>query len=275
MMKKLSCLLILLLLCTTTVGCMSEYANDPNNGEILKYENKYAYIDGTYLAYGTYYNNEGYVPAMQLTVKNGIINRVRFDLFDTVGTAYSEITDPALAEEISLFNTEVKSLNSALLQAQTYTQLDTDNDTNTIYHNMASALFANLTTGVTDPIPVDFANTYSALGAINTYGFYPILTVSYSGALITQTSFAQLDAQNHDIADLKTYTDLYDQKNDLSYRDAIAILNTLPNDKMTLGKSTEAGLDKDLLAVYNKLAAVVAAKHQPYQSDPLSLFSSK
>ena len=275
MMKKLSCLLILLLFCTATVGCMPEYANDPNNGDILKYENKYAYIDGTYLAYGTYYNNEGYVPAMQLTVQNGIIKRVRFDLFDTAGTPYSQITDTALAEDISLFNTEVKSLNSALLQAQTYTQLDTDNITAAIYQTMASALFANLKTGITEPLTVDFANTYSAIGSINTYGYYPMLTVSYSGALLTQISFTQIDAQNHDIADLNAYTGLYDQKNDLSYRDALSILNALPNDKTTLGKSTGAGLDKDLLAVYNKLASVVGAKHQSFQSDPLTLFSNK
>ncbi|MFA0816591.1 MAG: hypothetical protein ACC608_12495 [Anaerofustis sp.] len=275
MRKKILSFIFIVLFAATAAGCMSDSVNDPSTGEIITYQNKYQYIDGTYVAYGTYYNDNGYVPALLLTVQNGIVVCADFDLFDAQGNRYSQNASADTSEDRSLFRTEVKSLNSALLQSQNYTQLDTGSATGELYQKLASVLFPLLISGDTTPAAVDMALTYHASAAANAYGYYPMLSVTYSDAIITKIEFVQLDAQNNNIVNLKEYTDTYRAKNGITYQDALAMLETIPDDSATLTKTQVTGIDKDLLSTYNKLASAVSAKHQIFQSDPTSLFSSK
>lgn len=276
-MKKKSFLVLIILYCLSLAGCVQNTVNDPSTGEIVLSEKKYSYTDGTYIAYSAYYDNNGYAPVMQLVVSGGIVDSVRFDYFRADGSRYSQNTAESLAEEVSVFKSEVKSLNSTLLQSQTYTDLNalSDTDLNDVYTKFAETLFAKLLSGDTSPAGIVLGQVYSAAAEKNAYGYAPTLIVTYENNEITAVSFSQISDLGENISDLKVYTDLYHTQNAITYAQALEYLNTVPTDKATLTKAISTGIDRTLLNAYNRLAAQIAAKHHPFQSDPYSLFSSK
>ncbi len=259
-------------------GCTKNIAADPNTQNLDAADKKYLYQDGQYTAHASYFDEDGYAPILEICVTDGIITNVYYDLYSNDGTYFSMITDEELKSDIQSFNTELKSLNTRLLQTQTYVQSETTSSSQlqTDYIEMTSALIPKMLSGDHSITEVGLAQSYTATDTVmNELGYYYQLTVRYYNDVIVEIKLAQIDDEGEDIfASRQKLQDFNDQYG-VDYLEFLEIMQFIPEDRLTLQKASPIEVYDPLFDAYNGLAKIIDKKHIKFLYDTQVLFSNR
>ena len=272
--KKILCVISFMLPLFFLMSCSSEIINNKDTGDIVLTDKKYAYIDGTYVAFYTYYNDEGNAYAMKITVENGLINTVNFDMFDYALNAYSQT---APTTQRAHFSSSVTTLCASLMQNQTF-KANTSESDKVAYAFMllAKACTNSASTGDTTPIAVyEDSSVYNSSIPSLHYNAVSSLSVKYQNGALSQITFSQSSAEGSRISAYPSRLDevVYDYV--VSYSDMVNFFNTLPEDGATLYKATCPPAGELFLDDYNTLCSIILSKRVVFSADVYSLFSNR
>ena len=246
--KTVSLLLVLFLLFSIISACGK---NDTTDEITLKYN----YYDGEYIAYDSYFDDEGYAYAMKMVVSEGIITHIFFDKYDTDYKALSNSDDPELQEAAKLFSSDIKSLNSAVFQSQYYSSINdtpvNDEILRKNYYQLAVLLIrAALNEDAEKTISVSNRNTYVRNSEIFSERYTARLALDYSGEYISGISFYITDEYGLKIDSFPIEAD----ETYLSYSEQLRTLSLYESDEISAQKEDSNGnILPELLSVYNKL----------------------
>ena len=278
MKKTVSFILLTCFYMVILFGCTKNIAVDPNTQELDTADKKYLYQDGQYIAHASYFNDDGYAPILEVCVTDGIITNVYYDLYSRDGTYFSMLTDEKLKSDLQSFNTELKSLNTRLLQTQTYVQSETASSSllQTNYIEMTSALIPKMLNGDHSVIDVALTQSYTATDSeINQLGYYYQLTVKYYNDVIVEIKLVQINDEGEDIfasnQKLKDFNDQYG----IEYLEFLEMIQSIPEDRHTLQKSSPIETFAPLFQAYNTLTETIDEKHSEFSYDAQTLFSNK
>ena len=259
-------------------GCTKNIAVDPSTQGIDTANKKYVYQDGQYTAYASYYNDEGYAPILEICVTNGIITNIYYDLYSSDGTYFSMLADEKFKSDVQSFNTELKSLNTRLLQTQTYLQPETvpSSQLQTNYIAMTSALIPKMLSGDHSATEIPLAQSYTATDTVmNELGYYYQLSVKYYDDVITEIKFLQLNEDGEDIlVSSQKLSDFHDRYK-IDYLEFLDMIQPKPEDRLTLQKVSPIEAYDPLFEVYNTLAETIDKKHAEFLYDAQLLFSNR
>ena len=278
MKKQFSFIVLACFYIVILFGCTKNIAVDLDTQGIDTVNKKYIYRDGQYTAYASYYNDEGYAPILQICVTDGIITNIYYDLYSGDGTYFSMLVDEKLKSDLQSFNTELKSLNTRLLQTQTYLQpaIVSSSQLQANYIAMTSALIPKMLSGDHSSTRVALAQSYTATDTVmNELGYYYQLSVKYYNDVITEIKFIQLNGKGEDIlASNQKLKDFYDQY-DIEYLEFLDMIQSIPEDRHTLQKVSPVESYAPLFEAYNVLTKTIDTKHAEFLYDAQTLFSNK
>ena len=278
-MKKL--FLIIILTCFYLIilfGCTKNIAVDPSLEGLDTVDKKYVYQDGQYTAHASYFNDEGYAPILEICVKDGIMTNIFYDLYSIDGTYFSMLADEEVKSEIQSFNNELKSLNTRLLQSQTYLrpEIVSSSQLQTNYIEMTSTLIPKMLSGDQNAVEVALSESYTATStSMNEFGYFYQLSVRYSNDIISEIKLVQLNEQGEEVLpsnqELKDFNDHYG----IDYFQFLDMIQSIPEDRLTLQKISPNEAYDPLFEVYNTLTEIIDKKHTELLYDSHVLFSNR
>gem|GEM_PF-5594039 len=209
---KIAAMLVLVAILAFLPGCQQSLQTD-EEGNIVVGELANKYADGIYIAYSQHLNPEGLGFAMQVTVKNGIINSVFFAYFDIDGQFIAEIKDEEaneLATRTLISESERRHLYSMLIQNQKNTLTDDAQAAAfacyTDYMALLDTIMPRLPHGIDGQRAIGLAGTYSKVVAseANEEVFYT-LAVDFTGEAETRIDFDAITTNSDGEAFLEEY----------------------------------------------------------------------
>ncbi|NLW69590.1 MAG: hypothetical protein GX061_00675 [Eubacteriaceae bacterium] len=276
-MKKIIALLTVFVL-IITAGCANKgIINDPDTGLITPEEPEFTYTDGKYIVYTDYYDPAGYAAAIQLIVTEGIITQSNFDIFDTKLNRYTKTEDEALLDSAEALRTEIKSLNTHLMQAQSSTGLKSVSEYGSYYIILVRQAIKNAAEGVNTPTAVSLRQEYRAeaqdTSQENTPPLISGLTAAFMGDEIISLNFSQT-MEGKRVQDWPNIYPSVEQEEEYTYSRAIALINEMPENSESLIKESPCERAKALFNTYNTLAEEITKRHKKFEANYSSLFSN-
>lgn len=261
---------IIILISLVLSGCSTQnIINDKDSGEIEVGEKEYLYYDGTYNTYSSYYANDGYFRVMKLKVEDGKVCEIIYDLINEKGERFSEKE----SEEAESFKSEIKSLNSKVMQNQTYKE-DRENSLNAQeYKILLEATLDNALKDNQDAYILDMNFTYeSHFDDIN--GNTAHLSVEYSGEKIRFINYYITSSNGLKLDDYIEEEKSFSQT--MNYSALIDYLEDVPQQgDNTLKKENVFDLPISVIFDYNQLCDVIEERHRRVDEDKIiQLFSS-
>lgn len=270
-MKKnivLSLTVIFLVSCVFS-GCSAQnIINDKDSGEIEVGEKEYAYYDGIYQTYSSYYGADGYFRAMKLKVEDGKICEINYDLLNDNGECFSEVE----SDEAEIFKSEIKSMNSKTMQNQTADGLFDNSEYSEDYRLLLEICLKNAEENNTQPSPIDVSFTYNE-SLVDINGNEAHLTVSYLGSKISLINYYVTSSGGLKLDDYiegeKYFSDT------MSYKAIIDYLTKIPDEGENLKKEDPSDRSLSVVTDYNILCGIIEEKHRRVDDGNINqLFSS-
>lgn len=253
-------------------SCKSNKAvNDTETGLIQIAEPKYKYVDGEYHTISEYFNNDGYLYAMKISVQNGIINSVSFDMFNENLNRFSNMHDESELNKAEVFKSDIKTLTNELLQNQTSLKIYKDENYSYAFKVMANQTIENAKKGNTEVFVADLKEEYNRSYTNPNTNITSYLKVVYNYGTVNSLEFYQTNEFN---VKLSNYTDNIAEDRPLSYKELMQYLNLLPKDELTLKKDNPTDYPFIEIDDYNILCDMINASRYSFSGNYDSLFSS-
>lgn len=270
--KKIFSILLIPCLFLMLSSCKSNKAvNDTETGLIQTAEPKYKYVDGEYRTISEYFNNDGYLYAMKISVQNGIINRVSFDMFDENLNRFSNMHDESELNKAEVFKSDIKTLTNELLQNQTSLKIYKDENYSYAFKVIANQTIENAKKGNTEVFVADLKEEYNRSYTNPNTDITSYLKVVYNYGTVNSLEFYQTNEFN---AKLSNYTDNTAEDRPLSYKELMQYLNLLPKDELTLKKDNPTDYPFIEIDDYNILCDMINSSRYSFSGNYDSLFSS-
>lgn len=237
--------------------------NDADTGEVDPGTLKHSYADGTYTAYTPYHNDEGYAAFMRLTVTNGIISEVKFEMYDTDMEAYSARDGEEYESENEEFRSAVKNLNTHLMQDQSAEDLRSSYRFASYYIALAQTCTKLAAEGTEEAGEVILTEEYNVFLTPETESEEPLsyaLTVRYSGERIIYISFRELSSEGRSLTGFPE-EHMPPEEADITYREVLSFLNSVGAEMTELKKDSPWDCPLTEIDMYNVLADMIEEKH--------------
>lgn len=264
MFRKITIILITAVLMFASAACTDRRSvNDADTGEVDPGILKHSYVDGTYTAYTPYHNDAGYAAAMRLTVTNGIISEVRFEMYDTDMNAYSQRYGEEYESENEEFRSVVKNLNTHFMQEQSAEDLRSSYRFASYYIALAQTCTELAAEGNEEAGEVILTEEYNAFLTPEPESEEPLsyaLTVRYSGERIIYISFRELSSEGRSLTGFPE-GHMPPEEADISYREVLSFLNAVGAEMTQLEKDSPWDCPLTEIDMYNVLADMIENKH--------------
>ena len=252
--KKLSSILLALIILISLCSCTSE---NELEGGILEH----SYHDGTYYAQSSYYDDDGFIYVMDISISNGIINKVHFDALSSKNVSIFDIL-----EEEDSFNlkSEVNNYTSQFFENQHFDEVrNKDNSTLYIFSELARTLCSNAQNNIQEKSIVDFEFTYHIKSKPDKDGNTCELTVISKRDVVSEINYKKTNIFNQDVSDDESYTDEVEKLTGLSYYEIIDNITLTPRiaEQLTAHEYDEA--QAFIYEEYNALAEQLIKRIKP------------
>lgn len=237
--------------------------NDADTGEVQPGELKYSYTDGSYKAYTPYYNDEGYAAAMKLTVENGIISEIRFELYDRDMEPYSQRYGEEYEAENEEFRSTVKNLNTRFMQAQSSDDLRSSSRYAEYYLPLARECEAMALEGAEEEREVILTEEYNASIVPEEESEDALsyaLTVRYQGEKVIYISFRELSSDGKRLTGFPEGF-VPPEEVSVTYQEMSNYLNLVTEDMTELKKDNPWDCPLNEIDMYNVLSDMIERKH--------------
>lgn len=274
-MKKFIVYIIIILSVFSFTGCKSKYINKPEDGSIKEFEIRNKYKDGKYIVTGDYFDNDGKVAFLKITVNDGLIKKVKFDYIYKDSSFMSKKSSKEI-EDIETITFHIKNLNSKTVQQQGIIPNEKDGEYSKItydYITLLSALLKKAEQEDTEISTVTLNQTYSQTQESDNEGYESTLEVSYKNNVIKKVSFTQKDSNGDNKADNKDFIESYYKKYNISYKKHITKLEEMSIDSETL-EAVIITEPNPLTSTYNLLASKINEKRIAFNPKDYSSLSS-
>lgn len=270
--KKIFSILLIPCLFLMLSSCKSNKAvNDAETGHIQISEPKYQYVDGEYRTVSEYFNNDGYLYAMKISVQNGIISSISFDMFDENLNRFSNMHGESNLNKAEVFKSDIKTLTNELLQNQTSFKIYKDENYFYAFKVMANQTIENAKKGITEVSVADLKEEYNKSYTNPDTNITSYLKVVYNYGTVNSLEFYQTNEFN---VKLSNYTDNTAEDRPLSYKELMQYLNALPKDELTLKKDNPTDYPFVEIDDYNILCEMINSSRCSFSGNYNSVFSS-
>ena len=270
---------ILIFFCLIMFSSCQTNALQNENGEIIIEKRMYDYTDGVYISHLSHFDGSGYASVMRITVKDGIINSVNYDFFDSKGRKLSEQKGESAEEISAAFKSERRQMNTLFLQYQTISSvvLPASSAYAIDYTIHARALTQKCSAGDTSIAVIEKSFSYSMSSPSPFAGYDYVLNAVFSEGTNISAEFSLKNAEGEDISSSTEFTDLFRSSSGNEYNSVINDINAKPENISSVLKNAPAGADQLTLILYeayNSLASKILALHssKKFSLNPASVF---
>ena len=259
----LSLVIITLILIVIVIITKKDYINNVDTGQIPTQSHKHTYIDGLYSTYTPYLNNDGYFDMLKITVKDGVIIKADYNLYDKDYNKYiPQNDDEQNSEEYDEYlktQADILKLNSLLFQEQTYstmhTELSTPRQKN--YYALLVGAISAAKNGAVESKIVSLNQNYHESSDINEDGKTAYMELNFYGSELIYLDFYVLDENGINLFVSNEFKQsLLADGNTMSYEEYLHYIRTLSLDAKT---SPHAVFDS-ITEEFNFLLETILAK---------------
>ncbi len=257
-------------------GCSSgSIVNNKDTGEIEVGDKAYFYEDGVYKAITSYYDANGYFSVAKVNVTDGKIVSISYDRINRKVERFSQLPQEETMQSVESFLSDVKSLNSKVMQNQNAENLSSSSEYAADYKLLLEATLNNAAVGDTTLTFVDTHTTYNEIFENPSTECVAHLSVSYNGALVSSINYYITDQNGLKIEDYPEGERQFSEY--MSYKALIEFLNSMPTEGAeSLIKEPITEQPLSVFDDYNQLASIVEEKHEAVElnNEINQLFSS-
>lgn len=189
------------------------------------------YVDGTYKAEYDGFDNRGWKPQLEITVKNGHVKTAVFDYISTSGNLKSEDAGYAERMEARSGTTPAKAkaaLEAALIDTQEAGVDTVAGATHTTegFNELAEAILAHAKSGNTKTAYVHMDTTYTFSDEADSRGYVGSIAVTYKSGKIVAVTYDEAGEDEVKKRDNEGYNTAMADKSGITWVEAATILES-------------------------------------------------